>query len=69
MNVEVLDTVRGRIAVHLICLGRSLWRGRFGSLSFFCAGIWRGFHDMWKGTWHPGVTPMVTGHHIRGIRW
>lgn len=69
MNVEVLNTVRGRIAVHLICLGRSLWQRRFSSLGFFCAGIWRGLQEMSKGTWHSGVTTIVAGHRASGVRW
>lgn len=69
MNVEILNTVRGRIAAHLICLGRSLWRGRFGSLGFFCAGIWRGLHEALQGTWHSGAAAVATGHHVSGVRW
>lgn len=52
MKVETLNTAGGRIAVHLICLGRSLWQGRFGSVGFFCAGVLRGLRElMRKGSW------------------
>lgn len=64
MNVETLNSVRGRIAVHLICLCRSLLQGRFSSVSFFCAGIWRGLHDALKGSRHP----IAIGSHISSAR-
>lgn len=67
MNVDVFNTIRGRIAAHLICLTRSLWRGRFGSLGFFCAGIWRGVHDALH--WHSGTNTLVAGHRVGGVRW
>ncbi|MFA6560823.1 MAG: hypothetical protein WCV00_02820 [Verrucomicrobiia bacterium] len=69
MNVEILNTIRGRIAAHLICLGRSLWQGRFGSMGFFCAGIWRGLQEMLKGTWHLDATTVATGSRVSGVRW
>lgn len=57
MKVETLNTAGGRIAVHLICLGRSLWQGRFGSVGFFCAGILRGLRElMRKGSWQSSGT-------------
>lgn len=68
MNVETLNTVGGRIAVHLLCLGRSLRRGRFSSVGFFCTGIWRGLQEMLKGTWHSGATTIATGSRAGGAR-
>ena len=70
MSVEILDTVRGRIAAHLICLGRSLWLGRFNTLGFFCAGIWRALRDaLHPGNWHPDGAAIVTGHRVSSVRW
>jgi hypothetical protein len=69
MNVDTLNTIRGRIAIHLICLGRSLWQRRFGSLGFFCAGIGRALQEALKGGWHSGATAIATGSHAGGARW
>jgi hypothetical protein len=69
MSVEILNTARGRIAAHLICLGRSLWLGRFSSLGFFCAGIWRGVQDAIQGNWHSSGTVFVAGQRAGSARW
>ncbi len=51
MIVDALETSKGRIEAHLLCLGRSLRRGRLGSLKFFCAGICRNFPAWLRESW------------------
>jgi len=59
MVADALDTNRGRITAHLLCLGRSLRRGRLGSLGFFCAGIWRELQMMRREAWQSNRTEIV----------
>ena len=68
MDVETLNTTGGRIQVHLICLGRSLRQGRFGSVGFFCAGIWRELRQMQKETRQPGRMAVAGGSRVGGAR-
>ena len=53
MVAEMLDTSKGRIVAHLLCLGRSLRQGRLGSLGFYYAGIRRTFKTMMRESWQP----------------
>jgi hypothetical protein len=52
MVAEAMDTYRGRIVAHLLCLVRSLRQGRMESLGFFWAGIRRNVRSLVRDAWH-----------------
>ncbi len=69
MVAETLNTNRGRIVAHLLCLGRSLLQGRFGSVGFYCAGIRRELQElMQKGLRQSSATEAASNSRVRDAR-